>query len=469
MARLAALIAIFSLFTTAALRAAERPPNIVLIMADDLGYGELGCYGQTIIRTPHIDQLAAEGMRLTQHYSGSPVCAPSRCVLITGKHTGHSFVRNNRMVEPEGQWPLAADEVTIAELLKAEGYATAAIGKWGLGMMGTPGDPNKQGFDLFFGFNCQRHAHNHYPRYLRRNDRQIVLEGNQRTLTGEQYSQDLFVEEGLKFIRENRGQPFFLYMPFAVPHLSIQVPEASLAEYRDEITEEDYKHRGYLKHPSPRAGYAAMVTHMDRGVGEIMALLKELKLDENTLVIFTSDNGPTYDRLGGSDSEFFHSAAGFRGLKGSTYEGGIRVPFIASWPGRIAPDTVSDHVSAFWDTLPTLLELAGYADKIPQDIDGISLAPTLLDEGKQREHEYLYWEFPAYGGQQAVRLGNWKGLRQNLFKGNMEIELYDLASDPGEQKNVAADHEEVVNRITEIMQSARSVSTEFPFKQIDQP
>ena len=447
--------------------AAERPPNIVLIMADDLGYAELGCYGQKIIRTPHIDRIAGEGMRFTQCYSGSPVCAPSRCVLMTGKHTGHSFVRNNRMVEPEGQWPLAAEEITLAELLKSQGYATAAIGKWGLGMVDTPGAPNRQGFDLFFGFNCQRHAHNHYPVYLRRNDQRVELEGNTRSLTGAQYSQDLFIKEALGFIKGHRQQPFFLYLPFAVPHLSIQVPEESLAQYTDEISEEDYKHKGYLKHPAPRAGYAAMVTHMDQGVGQVMDLLRELKLDDNTLVIFTSDNGPTYERLGGSDSEFFHSAGVFRGLKGSVYEGGIRVPLIARWPGHIAAGSVNDHICAFWDLLPTLAEIAGAGDRIPGDIDGLSLVPTLLGRGDQKSHEFLYWEFPAYGGQQAVRLGRWKGVRQNILRGNLKIEMYDLEEEPGETTDVAAEHPDVVRKVEQLMQSERTVSQDFPFPQLD--
>lgn len=303
-------------------RAAPRRPNIIYMLADDLGYNELGCYGQRRIRTPHIDSLAAEGVRFTDHYSGSPVCAPSRCVLMTGKHSGHAYIRGNGNPDgPKfdalrerygckfpGQYPIPPDEVTIAEVLKGRGYATGAMGKWGLGHWGTTGDPNAQGFDLFYGFNCQVHAHNHYPRYLWRNGVKEALPGNDRTLTGETYSQDLIVKEALGFIRTNRDRPFFLFMPFIIPHLSIQVPESSLAEYRGRIPEASHKHHGYLKHPFPRAGYAAMVTHMDRGVGEIMALLKELGLDDDTLVVFASDNGPTYGRLGGSDSEFFESA-----------------------------------------------------------------------------------------------------------------------------------------------------------------
>lgn len=448
------------------------PPNIIFMMADDLGYNELGCYGQEIIKTPNIDRIAAEGIRFTQHYSGSPVCAPSRCVLMTGKHTGHSYVRNNFEVKGGdgfwGQKPLPGSTITIAELLKSKGYATAAMGKWGLGKTGSEGDPNRQGFDLFYGFNCQRHAHNHYPKFLIKNQDTVWLVGNTRELTGEQYSQDMFIEEALQFIKNNKNTPFFLYLPFAIPHLSIQVPEETLEEYKGSIQEEDYIHRGYLQHPFPRAGYAAMITHMDKGIGQIMALLKELNIENNTLIIFTSDNGPTFNRLGGSDSEFFKSAGAFRGLKGSVYEGGIRVPFVARWPGKIKPGTTSDHICAFQDILPTLTEIAGVSDKNPDDIDGISFAPTLLGKDNQEEHEYLYMEFASYGGQQMVRMGDWKGVRQNLFKDSLQIELYNLSDDIGEQNDISKQHPEIVEQIRKIMKEARIPTKEFPFKQIDQ-
>ena len=466
---LAVLTVLLSIGTTNIVHCADSTsvPNIVLILADDLGYSELGCYGQRWIETPHIDAIAAGGLRFTQFYSGCPVCAPARCVLLTGRHTGHSFIRTNREVKPEGQLPIPDEEVTIAELLKARGYATGAMGKWGLGITGSSGDPNRQGFDLFFGFNCQRHAHNHYPRVLWRNQERVPLAGNDRTLYGEQYSQDLFTREALQFIRDNKDRPFFLYLPFAIPHLSIQAPEESLAQYKDKIPEARYEHRGYLKHPYPRAGYAAMISHMDRDVGKIMALVKELGLDENTLVVFTSDNGPTYDRLGGSDSAFFESAGPFRGLKGSVYEGGIRVPCVARWPGRIAPGTTTEHVAAFYDVLPTLMDVAGAAT--PAGLDGVSFAPTLLGHDTQVPHEYLYWEFPSYGGQQAVRLGNFKGVRQKLLgkTPTTAIELYDLSIDPGEQRDVAATHPDVVARIADVMRQAREPSAEFPFPALD--
>ncbi len=447
----------------------STPPNIILIVADDLGYNETGCYGQEIIKTPFIDQMAEEGIRFTQFYSGSPVCAPSRCVLMTGQHSGHAFVRNNYEVKGGdgfwGQMPLADSVVTLAEILKVKGYATGAMGKWGLGKIGSEGDPNNQGFDLFYGFNCQRHAHNHYPRFLIRNQDTVWLEGNSRELFGEQYSQDLFIKEAKSFISENREKPFFLYLPFIIPHLSIQVPDESLEEYKGVIPEEEYVHRGYLQHPYPRAGYAAMITHMDRGIGEILELLEELEIEENTLVIFTSDNGPTYDRLGGSDSDFFMSARPFRGLKGSVYEGGIRVPLVACWPGKIQPGSVTDHISAFQDLLPTIAEIAG--EQYPENIDGISFSPTLYGKEGQENHEYLYMEFPSYGGQQMVRMGSWKGVRQNIFKDSLQIELYNLDSDIGETNDISADHPDIVQRIEAIMKTARVPSEEFPFGILD--
>jgi arylsulfatase len=453
----------------------SQKPNIILFLADDLGYAELGCYGQKIIMTPNIDRIASEGMRFTQHYSGSPVCAPSRCVLLTGKHTGHAYIRDNgnpkdRAYSPDqgifpAQHPIPDSVITIAEFLNEEGYATAAIGKWGLGFEGSSGDPNKQGFDLFYGYLCQIHAHNHYPRFLWKNGHKMKLDGNERKLTGDSYSQNMFTYEALQFITENKDRPFFLYMAFAIPHLSIQVPQESLDEYKGKIPEENYEHHGYLEHPFPRAGYAAMVSHMDCDIGKIMTLIHELELDNNTVVIFTSDNGPTYDRLGGSDSEFFHSAGAFRGLKGSLYEGGIRVPLIVRWPGIVKRGVISDHISAFWDILPTVCDITGI--KPPEDLDGISLLPTLLSNAEQREHEFLYWEFPSYGGQQALRMGKWKGIRQNIFKDSLNIELYNLANDPGEKIDVSNENQQIVKQMDMLMKSARVPSKLFEFKQLD--
>lgn len=460
----------------------ETPPNVIFIMADDLGYKELGCYGQKWIKTPNIDKLATEGIRFTNFYSGNAVCAPARCVLMTGKHGGHAYIRNNgdpkhlQHLKDEfgwefpGQNPIPDAEVTIAEVLKQKGYATGAMGKWGLGHFGTTGDPNKQGFDLFYGFNCQRHAHNHYPKFLWRNNKKELFPGNDRTLNGETFSQDRFRDVAIEFIKENKERPFFLYLPFAIPHLSIQVPEESLAWYKDKIPEEDYKHRGYLKHPFPRAGYAAMITHIDRDIGIIMDLVKELGLDDNTVVMFTSDNGPTYDRLGGSDSDFFESAGEFRGLKGSLYEGGIRVPLIARWPGKIPAGKVTDHIAAFYDVLPTIAELTG--TNAPKDIDGISFVPVLRGEtDKQQAHDYLYWEFAAYGGQQAIRMGDWKAIRQNMLRKNnpnpLKTELYNLKDDVGEKNDVAEQHPDIVAKMEGLMKDAHTPSELFKFKPID--
>lgn len=456
------------LFSSAALSAEPAPgkPNIVLIVADDLGYADVGCYGQKKIRTPHLDRLAAQGTRFTQFYAGNAVCAPSRCCLMTGRHAGHAHVRDNREVQPEGQTPIPADSVTIAKLLKAQGYTTAAIGKWGLGFPGSEGDPLKQGFDRFFGYNCQRHAHNYYPRYLWRNDQKVKLEGNDRGPTGKQYSHDLLEAEALGFLRDNKDRPFFLYLPFTIPHLALQVPEDSLKEYRGSWADPAYKgDKGYLPHQHPHAAYAAMVTRMDRSVGRIVELLQKLDLERNTLVLFTSDNGPASDGDGGSDSAFFESAGALRGLKGSLYEGGIRVPFIARWPGKVPAGAVSDLPAAFCDLLPTLCEVA--AAPAPKDTDGISFLPTLLGRQGQKKHPFLYWEFAGYGGQQAVRMGDWKGVRQQLRKGQNKMELYNLAQDVGEKNDVAARHPDIVERLARIAAREHTPSTLFPNKVLD--
>lgn len=444
-----------------------RPPNIVLVVADDLGYAELGSYGQKRIRTPHLDRLAAEGLRFTNFYAGSPVCAPSRYVLMSGLHGGHAYLRDNREVQPEGQWPMPDSTVTLAELLRERGYATGAFGKWGLGFVGSEGDPNRQGFDLFYGYNCQRQAHNFYPTHLWRNDRKELLEGNHRGVTGRQYSHDLIEAEALRFVREQRDRPFFLFVPFTIPHLALQVPEDSLAEYRGQWEDPPYEGKnGYLPHPHPRAAYAAMVTRMDRSVGRLMETLRQAGLDRQTIVLFTSDNGPTYDRLGGSDSDFFQSAGIFRGYKGSVYEGGIRVPLIARWPGRIKAGRTSSLPAAFYDLLPTLVEIAG--GQIPQPVDGISLVPTLIGRGTQPRHKFLFWDFNGYGGQQAVRYGDWKGVRRDISKGNRALELYNLRRDPGERDDVARANPKIVQEIERILLANHEPSTLFPLPAVDQ-
>ncbi|MBI1830851.1 MAG: arylsulfatase [Planctomycetes bacterium] len=470
-------IAFLGCITPAHAQGAKKP-NIIYILADDLGYGEVGCYGQKKIKTPQLDKLAANGLRFTQHYAGNAVCAPSRCVLMTGKHSGHARIRNNIEMKPDGQQPIAENTVTIARLLKALGYVTGMIGKWGLGMHDSSGDPQKQGFDHFFGYYCQRHAHNHYPTFLWRNAQKVPLEGNPSPLTplpqgegkgvraGKQHSHDLFEKEALDFIRKNKDKPFFLYLPFTIPHVALQVPDDSLAEYKGLWDDPPYKGgKGYQPHDHPRAAYAAMVTRMDRTIGRIVQLLRDLGLEEDTIVIFSSDNGPTHDGVGGSDSLFFRSAGLLRGFKGSLFEGGVRAPMIAYWPRRIRPGRTSDHISGFQDVMPTLCDIAGA--KTPKDIDGISMLPTLLDNGEQKKHEFLYWEFPGYGGQQAVRLGDWKAIRQNMHKGNMKLQLFDLANDVGETKDLAADHPAIVARIERIMREQHVPSKLFPFKAID--
>ena len=465
-------------------KGATRKPNIVFILADDLGYGELGCYGQKKIRTPNIDRLAAEGMRFSQHYSGSPVCAPSRCSLLTGKHTGHSYIRDNDEMDErgdvwhdpnlEGQRPLLPGTETIGTMLQNAGYTTACIGKWGLGGPGSTGHPNRQGFDHYYGYLCQRVAHNYYPTHLWRNDEKHLLEDNpyfyphQRfpedkdphdpdsytPYSGRQYAPDLMIDEALKFIRENKDRQFLLYFATPVPHVSLQVPEDSLRAYEDDFPDTPYLgDKGYLPHRTPRAAYAAMITRMDGHVGRIMKLLEDLGLDDNTIVFFTSDNGPTFN--GGTDSVFFNSAGPLRGLKCDVYEGGIRVPMIARWPGRIRSDSMTEHVSAFWDVMPTLAEVAGA--RVSEDIDGISFLPSLLGQTIQKQHEHLYWEYFGRPSQ-AVRMGDWKGVR--LYDKKMAagpIQLYDLKTDIGESNDVAGRHPDVVRKIEDVM-NARTPS-----------
>ena len=443
--------------------AAWRKPNIVYILADDLGYAEVGCYGQKKIKTPNIDKLAVEGMKFTQHYSGNPVCAPSRCTLMTGLHTGHSQVRGNKQVGGQegwklgstigGQWPLEEGTVTVAKILKDAGYTTGAFGKWGLGRVGTTGEPAKQGFDRFYGYNCQRQAHTFYPNHLWSDDKVEWIEAN-KDGKEEVYSHDLIAEEALKFVKANKNRPFFLYVPFTIPHVALQVPEDSLAEYKGKWPDPPYDgKKGYIAHENPRACYAGMVTRMDKDVGRIMSLLKDLGLADNTLVIFTSDNGPTY--AGGADSAFFESAGPLRGLKGSVYEGGIRVPFIARWPGKIKPGSETGHVSAFWDFLPTACEIVGA--KPPANIDGVSYLPTLLGKRrKQKTHDHLYWEL---GGRQGIRMGDWKLVRTRPGR---KIELYNLAKDIGEQKDVGKENPKILAKMTEMLTTARTKSGVFP-------
>ncbi len=472
------------------LSAAEKP-NVIFILADDLGYRELGSFGQKLIRTPNLDELAKQGMRLTQHYCGNAVCAPSRCVLMTGKHPGHAYVRTNRSTPPEGQWPIPDSEVTIAELMKEQSYATGAFGKWGLGGPGSSGEPLNQGVDRFFGYNCQAHAHSYYPSYLWDNDKHFKLNNDPEVpghaslakgadkndprsydeFKGQDYAPDRINAQVLQFVRDNKDRPFFLYYPTVIPHVALHVPDEELEPYlklgwKDPpFTRE--KGYGYTPHFTPRAAYAAMITRMDRYVGNLLKLLDELKLSDNTLVIFSSDNGTTHlDQE--VDYTFFNSVGELRGLKGSLYEGGVRVPTIVRWPGKVAAGSTSDRISGFEDWMPTMLEAVGAGETVPDNIDGISLLPTLLGK-QQAERPYLYREFPSYGGQQTIRVGQWKAVRQNMSKGNLEIELYNIANDIGEQNNVAADHPDVVAKLAKMMQEVRTPSETFPLIPLDAP
>ena len=445
-----------ALFCVLSLAASAAKPNIIYIMADDLGYAELGSYGQKKIKTPHLDKLAAEGMRFTDHYTGSPVCASARCSLMTGRHGGHSYVRTNYEIgsweSHRGQLPLRPEDVTIAEILKAEGYATGAFGKWGLGEPGSTGDPLNQGFDRFYGFNCQRHAHNLFPKYLVDDRERRPLKGNTRGLTGETYGPESVADEMLKFIKANKDQPFFVYYPTVIPHLALQVPDDELKQYEGQWTETPYTGKSYLPHPKPRAAYAAMITFMDKQIGRMMALLKELNLDENTIVLFTSDNGTTMLKQQ-VDYEFFNSVDGLRGLKGEVYEGGIRVPLVARWPGKIKAGKVSKHICSHYDAMATLAEIAG--TKPDQATDGISYLPALLGK-KQKKQPYLFWDFAGYGGQLAVRQGNWKAVKRNLHKKpDSPLELYNLKSDRGETKDLAKAKPDIARRMEKIMVDAR--------------
>ena len=439
--------------------AKKGKPNIVFVMADDLGYGHLGCYGQTKIRTPHLDRMAAEGTKFTQVYAGHCVCAPSRSVLMTGRHTGHTSVRVHG-----GGSPLLPEAITVAEILRQAGYATGIFGKWGLGDHGTPGVPYKQGFDEFYGYLHQVHAHFFYPWFLWRNDKKHVLaEDNDRGR--KQYSHDLIAEQSLEFIRRHRDEPFFLYVPFTIPHFELLVPEDSLEEYEGKFPEPwPYvdKRRHYADQAAPRATLAAMITRMDRDVGRILDLLKELEIDEDTIVFFTSDNGG-YRLSRPGEPDFFRGNGPLRGGKGTFYEGGIRVPMIVRWPGKVAAGATDDFLWAFWDVMPTLAELAGA--KAPVDIDGISVLPRLLGRGQEQPDRFLYWEkipqgkggTPAWS--QAVRWGKWKAVRN---KPRLPLELYDLDSDIGEKNDVAEEHPDVVARIESYLKTSRTVSRSYP-------
>jgi len=439
-------------------------PNIIYILADDLGYSDLGCYGGEIIQTPHIDRMRAEGIKFTDHYAGSCMCAPTRCSLMTGLHTGHARVRGNSGHLKKGRIALEPEDVTIGEVLKEAGYATGVIGKWGLGEPETTGIPTKQGFDFWFGYLNQSNAHHYYPPYLWRNEEKVEYPDNPTKRT--HYSHDLFTEEALGFIDAQKDGPFFLYLAYTIPHVDLDVPEDSKKPYVGVIEEtEPYGTPGgqhYRYEEQPHATFAGMVSRMDRDVGRILTQLKELGLDENTLVIFTSDNGPT--GAGGADPDFFNGNGPLRGIKFEVYDGGIRVPFIARWPGKITPGTESNHPSAHWDMMPTFAELA--KAEVPDGIDGISmLSSMLLRRDGQKEHEYLYWEAYNGGGQQALRQGDWKAVRRNVLKKDKtSFELFNLKDDIAETQDLAKDYPEVADRLRLLMDKAHVPNEYFAFE-----
>jgi arylsulfatase A len=445
-------------------------PNIIYILADDLGYGDLSILGQKHFSTPNIDQLAERGITFTQHYSGSTVCAPSRSSLMTGQHTGHTFIRGNKEWQPEGQYPLASEEFTMAEALKEAGYVTGAFGKWGLGYPGSEGDPNNQGFDEFFGYNCQRMSHHYYPWHLWHNQEKVILEGNAGTQTG-QYGPSVIHKEALQFLEKNRDKPFFMFYPSVIPHAELFAPEEYMEKYRGKFTPEKsyegvdsgekYRIGAYGSQPESHAAFAAMINVLDDQVGEIVARLKELGIYENTVIMFSSDNGPHLE--GGADPDYFDSNGIYRGYKRDLYEGGIRVPMIAVWEGKTAPGRKTAHPSAFWDVFATVADITGAP--LPENTDGISFLPTLLGENGQKQHEYFYWEFHEQGGRKAIRRGDWKLVYYNVFDPEKTtVELYNLAADPSEENNLAGEHPEIVEELAELMRSARTDSEIFTFE-----
>ncbi|MEA3211950.1 MAG: hypothetical protein QOE70_5007 [Chthoniobacter sp.] len=449
---------------------AADKPNVIFILADDLGYGDLVCYGQRLIQTPNLDRLAVEGMRFTQFYAGSTVCAPSRAVLMTGRHVGHLSVRGNAggkklddfaALRPQ---TLREDELTIAQMLKGAGYATALIGKWGLGEIGSGGEPTRKGFDYFFGYLNQTHAHNYYPAWLTRGTERVPLRnevpgpdpfGSGVATKKVDYSHDLFAADALKWIETNQAAPFFLYLALTTPHAN---NEAGRALKNGQEVPDLGPYAG-MDWTEPNKGQAAMITRMDADIGRLLALLQKLGLDEKTLVFFASDNGPHQE--GGNDPAFFKANGGLRGIKRDLYEGGIRVPFIARWPGKIAPGATSAHVGYFGDVMATLAEITDA--ETPANLDSISFAPTLLGQKDQRAHEFLYWEFHEGGTKQAALFdGHWKGVR---LRPSAALQLFNLNTDLAEAHDVAGEHPEIVARIETYLRSARSDSPDWHIRE----
>jgi arylsulfatase A-like enzyme len=445
----------------------KTKPNIIYILADDLGYGDLSCYGQTKFSTPNIDALAKEGLLFTQHYAGSSVCAPSRSSLLTGLHTGHTPIRGNKEVRPEGQWPIPDSSNTIAELLKDGGYVTGAFGKWGLGYPDSEGDPLNQGFDVFYGYNCQRLAHNYYPYHLWDNNKKVILEGNSGT-SEKQYAPELIHQKALQFIDKNKDKPFFLYYTSIIPHAELFAPNDYMNRFLGQFNPEkkfkgvdegeNYKNGGYGSQENGHAAFAALISLLDDQVGELLAKVKELGLEENTIFIFTSDNGP--HKEAGADPKYFNSNGNLRGFKRDLYEGGIRVPMIVKWKGKVKEGATTDHISAFWDVFPSFAELIGANFK--NNLDGVSFLPILLGEPeKQKTQAYLYWEFNENNAPvQAIRKGDWKAVKF-LDK---PLLLYNLSTDLKEEHDVSLENEKVKNEMLQILKTAREDSPNFPFK-----
>ena len=440
-----------------------QPPNIIFILADDLGYGDIGCYGQQKISTPNIDALAKSGIKFTQFYSGSTVCGPARASFMTGLHTGHTPIRGNKTFESEGQTPLPDSSVTIAMELQKAGYQTAAFGKWSLGFITTSGAPSKKGFETFFGYNCQSLAHNYYPDHLWSNEQRVEFPDNLKANTV--YSADLIQQKAMAFIdTQKNDKPFFLYLPYTLPHADLTPPHDSIYDYYVQMFNEKplketdirnlNKQSGELY---PHAAFAAMVARLDKYVGEIVDRVKQKGIIENTVIIFTSDNGPHKEK--GGDPEFFGSAGIYRGIKRDLYEGGIREPLIIAWKGKIKPGSQTGHVAALWDFFPTFQQLANVP--VTKNIDGISLLPALMNK-PQQEHDYLYWEFHESGGRQAVRWKNWKAIKLNVSTANASgTELYDLAKDPSEKINIAAQYQKIVKQMEAFMKAAHQKNNDW--------
>ncbi|MAT31152.1 MAG: N-acetylgalactosamine-6-sulfatase [Roseibacillus sp.] len=449
------LLTCLSFAVTAATSVAK--PNIIYILLDDAGYGDLSCYGQKKFLTPNIDRLASEGMKFTNHYSGSTVCAPTRSVIMSGLHTGHTPSRGNREIRPVGQFPIPAGTFTIAEALKNAGYVTGAFGKWGLGNPGSEGDPIHQGFDRFFGYNCQRNAHTYYPTWLFDDLRKIELDGKT-------YAHDLIMDKTVEWIDRQHDKPFFCFLPVTIPHAAMHVPEKYAAPFRKKFPEFENKVGRYGNNKpfakNPAAQFAGMMTALDEGIGRILNTLERHQIDTNTIILLSSDNGP--HKEGGHMPKYFNSNGGLRGFKRDLYEGGIRCPLLVRWPGKIKAGTTSDHISAHWDLFPTFCELAG--TETPDDLDGISFLPALLG-AEQKQHEYLYWEFFEGGGKRAVRIGKWKAVQNQVNREgqNASIEIYDLESDRAETRNLADQNTELITRVRNIFKRAHTPSALWKF------